>query len=870
MATYLSPGVYWREQDVSVYTPALSSTSVGMVGLASKGPINEPTFISDGVQFTSIFGEPVTTVDADGVPTTESYGPYAALSYLSEGRQLWYTRVADVDSAGNYLAEKATTTIYENATPEVILGLNSGNITVLAADPTLIFTFDTDVAVATVTIPVTGTSQIYTVAQLASVINSDSVFSAWATAAVNTDPLTPAKNGVLKITSKLPGSAHTIVITGDAQPTVFGTYTTTAGTGTAFAAPKLYTMNQTTQIDNLLSIPVPASTLGLTYVYRASPVPGQKLVIDTNDNATLSDGRAFPSKILNQNVRIASVNYVVSAISSDLKQITITTPPAAGEYSFLYDYSVTVTLLTSAATGALTFATVADAAYWFNNQVNADKTKSFRDHFVATSVDNADTKQLVVSPIDHAGADTNFSVVTEPGATDYGQEIYGNGTGTPKIQAAQLAGTSPVALLSVEALSAGTWGNDISVGVENSSATNRTFDLVVYYKGNQVERGNFLVRTPSNLGVNSKGETVPNTKYVETATSASSFVKVTDLQKDVNTYFGTVPSQNAKGTSTPLTGGANGAPASFNVAPYFGTTDGHVTTGLQNFRNPEGYDINILCVPGISDAAIINEMIDICTTRADCMALVDPPRDTANNRDLTPQQVVDWHNGTGDYNDHAAFNSSYAALYYPWLQIYDPISAAKIWTPPSGHMAKVYAYSDRTTELWFAPAGLNRGHLTVPIKAGYLPTLGERDLLYGNGNAVNPIATFKTDGINVWGQRTLQRTPTALDRVNVRRTLLYLEKVLATASRALLFEPNDPGTWTTFKRLVTPLLTGIKNRRGLTDFKVVCDATVNTPDVVEQNMMKAYIFVKPVKTVEFIQLNFVITSQGSSFNEQVY
>lgn len=867
MATYLSPGVYWREQDVSVYTPQLSSTSVGMIGLASKGPINEPTFISDGSQFSTIFGEPVTTVDAYGMPTTESYGPYAAMSYLSEGRQLWYTRVSDVDALGNYTAEKSNLTVFENATAVSLLGLFNGNLTVGTGANVITFAFDTNIATTSITIPVSGSSQVYTVPQIVSILNNDDVFAAWALASVNVDPAAPAKNGVIKVTGKLLGSAHTIEVSGTAMGTLFtggsSASITTAGTGVVFAPPKLFTSAALAAA--IKTIPSPTGNdIKLNYTYNASPLVGQELVVDhVNHTATLSDGRSFPSKILNQVIDIDTDQArTVTAISSDLKQVTFGGSPDTGTYAFTYNYTVAITLLTDGAT-ALTFATMADFATFLNNKVTADKRYSFRDHFVAEGIDTADVEQVVIYPIDHAGADTAFTVLTpnDSSLLDYGREIYGT-AGTTLV--AQLDGTSPTALLSVEALSAGTWGNDVSVGFENINSTNRTFDMLVYYKGNAVERYTNLVRTPSNLGVDSKGQTVPNPKYVETATAGSSFVTVTDLEKDVNVYYATLPKANTRGTYSTLSGGSNGAPASFNVAPYIGTLSGNTATGLQNYRNPESYDINLLCAPGISDASVINEMIDICTTRADCMAIVDPPQG------LTPQEVVDWHNGQGDYNDHAAFTSSYAALYYPWLQVFDPISSVKIWTPPSGHMAKVYAYSDRTTELWFAPAGLSRGHLTVPAKAEYLPSKGELDLLYGDGNAVNPIATFKTDGINVWGQRTLQRTPTALDRVNVRRTLLYLEKVLATASRQLVFQPNDPATWVRFRRLATPILEGIKNRRGLTDFKVVCDATVNTPDVVEQNMMKAYIFVKPTKTVEFIQLNFVITSQTSSFSEQVY
>jgi phage tail sheath protein FI len=325
-----------------------------------------------------------------------------------------------------------------------------------------------------------------------------------------------------------------------------------------------------------------------------------------------------------------------------------------------------------------------------------------------------------------------------------------------------------------------------------------------------------------------------------------------------------LPEFNTGSSKQTLSGGANGVPEANDVSPYIGSVSGGVYTGLQLFRNPEERDINLLATPGISDASVINEMINICETRADCMCIVDPPKG------LNSQQVVDWHNGVGVYADHQAFNSSYAALYWPWLQIYDSVNKVDIWTPPSGHVAGAYAFNDYNAEAWYAPAGLNRGHLTVPKKAEAKPSLGERDLLYGNGNAVNPIATFVQQGINIWGQRTLQRKSSALDRVGVRRLMLYLEKVIATATRYLLFQPNNANTWTQFIDLVTPVLDGVQSRQGLTGFQVRCDATTNTADVIENNQMNALIFIKPTKTVEMIQLTMVLTAQGASFSEIVF
>lgn len=401
-----------------------------------------------------------------------------------------------------------------------------------------------------------------------------------------------------------------------------------------------------------------------------------------------------------------------------------------------------------------------------------------------------------------------------------------------------------------EAVYEGEWGNRISVDIEDGSEED-TFKLTVYFDDYAVERFN-------NLDLDSTGS-----KYVETLINdVSEYITVsveatvTDSDLPYNT-----PSAVA------LVDGdtdASGVTASDVVGVAWNEGLGQAT-GLQLFASPQAVDVNLLAAPGWSDSAVVTGLISICETRADCMAIIDPPDN------LTPQEVVDWHNGQGDWvADHAAFNSSYAALYWPWIKIYDAYNGQYVFTPPSGHVLAVYAYTDQNGESWYAPAGVNRGRVISGVDSAYDPTLGEMELLYGDGNAINPIERFTQDGLVVWGQRTLQRTPTALDRVNVRRLLLYLRKVIATATRALVFEPNDSKTWRRFGHLVTPFLNDVVERRGLYDFRVKCDETTNTPEVIDRNEMKAQIFLKPVKAAEFIQVDLVITRTGANFDEVLY
>jgi len=289
-----------------------------------------------------------------------------------------------------------------------------------------------------------------------------------------------------------------------------------------------------------------------------------------------------------------------------------------------------------------------------------------------------------------------------------------------------------------------------------------------------------------------------------------------------------------------------------------------VIRALNEFNNAESIDINLIAVPDFpGEKVIINKLIQLCEVeRGDTFALVDPPQS------LTVQQVVEWHNGDGQWANENSLNSSYAALYYPWVQIYNQFTESLQWVPPSVKIVSVYAYSDSVSEVWFAPAGLNRGRLFTTEKTERNLNVNDRDYMYSTmTNAVNPIVNFIADGIVVYGQKTLQRKPSATDRVNVMRLLLYMKKVLATAVKYLLFEPNDELTWILYRQLVEPFVEDIRRRRGLYEFKVVCDHTTTTPYDIDNNTMIGEIWLKPTKAAERIINRFILTSTGADFEE---
>jgi len=396
--------------------------------------------------------------------------------------------------------------------------------------------------------------------------------------------------------------------------------------------------------------------------------------------------------------------------------------------------------------------------------------------------------------------------------------------------------------VTLQASSSGSWGNSLRVIVEASTGTG--YRITITYNNVVVEKKDGVLVGSANAG---------DQRYIETQFATSLYVAFSDSGSYTTLKVGTYT----------MAGGTDGAPA--DDSDIIGTTVGNTSTGLQLFRDSEAVDINMILAPGRWEKTVVNELLDIAEFRGDCMAIVDPPQG------LTVQQVVDWHNGQLTGNSAyltAAINSSYAALYWAWLQIYDSFNDLEVWTAPSGVAARIWAYSDGVSEPWFAPAGLVRGNPTNLLDLEHSPSLGERDYMYGYpGHNVNPFVNFIRDGITLWGQKTLQRAPTSLDRINVRRMLLYARKVIATAVRYLVFEPNDSITWLRFKQLVQPFLRNIATRRGITDFRVICDETTNTPYYIDQNVMRGKVLIKPTKAAEIIEIQYTLLPTGAVFEE---
>jgi phage tail sheath protein FI len=373
---------------------------------------------------------------------------------------------------------------------------------------------------------------------------------------------------------------------------------------------------------------------------------------------------------------------------------------------------------------------------------------------------------------------------------------------------------------------------------------------------NDTREGTFQVDVYTNLGddqLESWGNLVKDSTsrfYVETY-----LVLVSDYIRAIDTTTNLAPP--ADGTYS-LVGGADGIPADPDDQDTMLTGNPVAFSGLYTVSEPEQIDLDLLCCPGKASTTIIQAMLEICQNyRHDCMAIIDPPFG------LTVQEITDWQNGTHPLNG-TRFDSDFGALYWPWLRMRDTHNKVDVWVPPSGSVMAVYARSDQISEPWFAPAGIVRGQVPNISDVFSRPTLAERDLMYGNRNCINPIVQFSdTSDFVVWGQKTMQRRPTALDRVNVRRMMFVIEKRIRAASRVLLFEPHDETFQQNFENIAEDILRDVQVGRGLTDFIVQADADLNTPDVVDRNEFRARIGVQPTRAAEFIFIEFSLHRTGS-------
>jgi phage tail sheath protein FI len=297
-----------------------------------------------------------------------------------------------------------------------------------------------------------------------------------------------------------------------------------------------------------------------------------------------------------------------------------------------------------------------------------------------------------------------------------------------------------------------------------------------------------------------------------------------------------------------LAGGADGTVSTANVV-----------TAYDFFDPAESVDISLV-VSGPAGQTLADSLISMAQTRKDCLVFLSPEKaDVVNN---AGSEVTD----IKAYRDTLT-STSYAVLDSGWKYQYDKYSDVYRWVPLNGDVAGLCARTDLERDPWFSPGGLNRGIIKNVIKLSWNPTKTNRDDLYVKG--INPVVSFQGEGTVLFGDKTMLSKPSAFDRINVRRLFIVLEKAIARAARFSMFEFNDQFTRAQFVNLVEPFLRDVQGRRGITDFRVVCDETNNTGEVIDRNEFIGDIYIKPARSINFIQLNFVAVRTGVSFDEVV-
>ena len=298
-----------------------------------------------------------------------------------------------------------------------------------------------------------------------------------------------------------------------------------------------------------------------------------------------------------------------------------------------------------------------------------------------------------------------------------------------------------------------------------------------------------------------------------------------------------------------LTGGVDGHPEA-----------GEVNAAFNLFENPDSVDVSLLMTGATTGTTVPNYLIALAESRKDCLVFVSPEFSDVVNNSGSEQTDI-----TTTVNSYT--KSSYAVMDSGWKYQYDKYNDVYRWVPLNGDIAGLCVRTDVERDPWFSPAGLNRGIIKNVVKLAWNPTKAQRDALYKLG--VNPVVTFPGEGTILYGDKTLLNRPSAFDRINVRRLFIVLEKTIARAARSSLFEFNDEFTRAAFVNLVEPYLREIQGRRGIYDFRVVCDTTNNTPEVIDRNEFVGDIYIKPARSINFIQLNFVAVRTGVAFEEVV-
>lgn len=780
----ISPSVRITEKDLSYIPPSQSFHRAGLVGFASKGPINLPTVVRTQRQLHTIFGYP-------HPETGDPYLIYAGRQYLIVANELYVVRVADEDNVSDEQALFAEVDLPAAGDNIVVQSVTDENY-VFNKDMFIRWRLNGILASKALVIP----TDTYTCADLVLELNDqlDPDYDGLEFFCNDQDRI-----GVRTTWAYGPDATFEWVSVQDAAYD-------TMGVGTSMT--RAYLTGTATHY------PDDGYTAVGEFIFAETGMNLQ-VVIDGTDNVLIDN---VVQTIDLADLEGGGTNTMADIVNEINSQITAGTIPGG----FF------------AVGGGVTSGPTIDGVTLDLSVTEYDAYRDLNQLTLMTLHKGRDAR-LYVKPDSTADTALGLANLTQMGTSPSGiggtaaSYTYGMLTGP--------ANDSSSVSMTISADSAGIEGNNTTVKITNDIREG-VFTLEVYSSGVQVESWGYLTKEQTSRF------------YVETFLAlVSDFVRAED-----NTAVGAPP---ADGEYT-LSGGADGIPADPDTQDELLIGNAIGFTGMYSLSEPEQVDIDLIAVPGHSSTSVVVALLDLCQNlRMDCLAIIDPPFG------LTVKEIMHWQNGTHPLNT-TRFDSDFGALYWPWVKIRDTYNRVDVWVPPSGSIMAVYARSDQLSAPWYAPAGVQRGVLPGVTDVFMRPTLEERDLLYGNRNCVNCIVQFADyQDFMAWGQKTLQRRPTALDRVNVRRLMFYLEKRIRSKSRAMLFDPHDDEFRRKWSDMAAAIMDEVKANRGLYDYIIQADEELNTPDVIDRNEFRARIGVQPTRAVEFIFIEFSIHRTGS-------
>jgi len=885
MAFQLSPGVLVTEIDNTAGVPSVATTAGAFSGAFQWGPVEEVTTIDTEKNLVTKFGNPN--------DTTAGYF-FTAANFLSYGNNLKIVRVAD-----NSVARNAVSTPSGKVTGVTIL--NSPNTYTTVNDVTVTFSASERGTTATGNAIISPTGRLQAINMSARGYGYN-------------EPPTVLLNGgyggngsAVSSVALSAGQLQTIsVLYGGNNYSSLSNAVISGGTGATASLEILYKVKDL-QINSGGTNYGPATT-GANIRFS-----GNLSVGGTHATATLVvTGNVITgySLVTNGNGYIGAPNVIITRLDGNTGSAASFTANIG--YGFVN--SITVTANGTSTFTASPTVTLNKNSTTYSN-INETAIASARiaaqlDSITVISSSN-DWTTLPTVQILPASADVNYvtSNAIAVGSIGYsitGVNIINQGSGYVNVPTVTIVNTNNLATtgtpivdfaaplikntdnyisnyssggLSYGEFAAkypGTLGNSIKVsyadkdsftGWQYSSQFNSTPGTSSYVsaKGGADDEMHIVVVDANGSWTGTAGSILEKFSFVSKASDAKNSDNSTNYYKDVinnqSKYIVWLNHKNAdwggvsttdyttlnSNVTTTLSGGRDGSSVSA----------GNIQAGYQLFSNDELYDVSLIPMGPTTDVGVVNTVIGIAESRRDCVVFASPPYTSVVNATNQSTNIISYRN--------QLTSSSFAVLDSGWKYQYDRYNDKYRYVPLNGDVAGLSARTDYIADPWFSPAGYNRGVIKNVVKLAYSPSKTDRDDLYKIG--INPVVTFPGQGTLLFGDKTLLARPSAFDRINVRRLFIVLEKAISTASKFQLFEFNDPFTRAQFRNLVEPFLRDVQGRRGITDFRVVCDETNNTADIVDRNEFVADIYIKPARAINFIQLNFVATRTGVSFEE---